>query len=91
MYNFEHSDEYKLYLEYRGSEVPKEYKALVKKMETPEWKKEYAFWSNPNRWKTTDEYQQEIRYKQLAKRADIVFYLKQDPAEIARLEKEMKK
>jgi len=91
MYNFEHSDEYKLYLEYRDSEVPKEYKALVKKMETPEWKKEYAFWSNPNRWKTTDEYQQEIRYKQLAKRADIVFYLKQDPAEIARLEKEMKK
>jgi len=91
MYNFEHSDEYKLYLEYRDSEVPKEYKALVKKMETPEWKKEYAFWSNPNRWKTTDEYQQEIRYKQLAKRADIVFYLKQDPAEIARLEKEMNK
>lgn len=89
MAKFERSDEYKLYLQYLDTELPKEYKALVAKMETPEWKKEYAFWSNPNRWKTTDEYQQHVRYKQLAKRADIVFYLQQDPAEIARIEKEI--
>lgn len=88
---FERSSEYKTYLEYSKSDVPKEYKALVAKLETPEWKKEYAFWNNPNRWKTTDEYQKEVRYKQLSRRADILFYLKQDPKEIARLEKEMKK
>lgn len=87
MLNFERSKEYKMYLQYRDSELPKEYKALVAKMETPEFKKNYAFWSNPNRWKTTAEYQQEARYKQLSKRTDIIFYLKQDPAEIARLEK----
>jgi len=91
MAKFEKSAEYKLYLKYRDAELPKEYKALVAKMETPEFKKDYAFWSNPNRWKTTPEYQQHVRYKQLAKRADIVFYLKQDPAEIARLEKALSK
>lgn len=89
MYDFERSKDYKTYLAYSESELPKEYKALVAKMETPEFKKDYAFWSNPNRWKTTDEYQQEVRYKQLSKRADILFYLKQDPAEIARIEKEL--
>lgn len=89
MYKFEQSKDYKLYLQYCDSPLPKEYKELVAKMETPEFKKEYAFWTNPNRWKTTDEYQQEVRYKLLAKRADIRFYLKQDPAEIARWEKEL--
>jgi hypothetical protein len=91
MAKFENSDEYKLYLKYLKSELPKEYKALVAKMETPEFKKDYAFWSNPNRWKTTPEYQQHVRYKQLSKRADIVFYLQQDPKEIARLEKALGK
>ena len=91
MYKFEHSDEYKTYLKYDATELPKEYKALVAEMDTPEFKKKYAFWSNPNRWKTTDEYQQYVRYKQLAKRPDVIFYLKQKPAEIARLEKELKK
>jgi hypothetical protein len=91
MAKFEKSDEYKLYLKYLDSELPAEYKAIAAKMDTPEFKKDYAFWSNPNRWKTTDEYQQHVRYKQLAKKADIVFYLQQDPAEIARLEKELKK
>lgn len=89
MYDFERSEDYKLYQLFSDSGLPDEYKALVAKMETPEFKKEYAFWSNPNRWKTTDEYQQEVRYKQLSKRADILFYLKQDPAEIARIEKEL--
>ena len=89
MYDFERSDDYKTYQMYVDSGLPEEFKALVAKMDTPEFKKEYAFWSNPNRWKTTDEYQQEVRYKQLSKRADIQFYLKQDPAEIARLEKKI--
>jgi len=90
-HRFENSDEYKTYLKYAASELPQEYKALLAEMDTKEFKQKYAFWSNPNRWKTTDEYQQYIRYKQLSKRPDIIFYLKQDPAEIARLEKELKK
>ncbi len=89
MYDFERSDEYKLYELFVNSGLPEEFKALMAKMATPEFKKDYAFWSNPNRWKTTDEYQQEVRYKQLSKRADIQFYLKQDPAEIALLEKKV--
>lgn len=89
MYDFERSDDYKTYQLFVDSGLPDEFKALVAKMSTPEFKKEYAFWSNPNRWKTTDEYQQEVRYKQLSRRADIQFYLKQDPAEIARLEKKI--
>ena len=90
MYDFEHSDDYQLYLMFVNSGLPDEFKTLMAKMATPEFKQEYAFWSNPNRWKTTDEYQQEVRYKQLAKRADIQFYLKQDPEEIARLEEKVK-
>jgi len=86
MYDFERSKEYKSYLRYRDSKVPDEYKALVSEVATDEFKKALAFWSNPNRWKTTDEYQQEARYKQLAERADIIFYLEQDVAEIERME-----
>ena len=89
-YDVEHSADYQLYLKFVNSGLPDEFKALMAKMATPEFKQEYAFWSNPNRWKTTDEYQQEVRYKQLAKRADIQFYLKQDPEEIARLEEKVK-
>ena len=80
MYDFERSKEYKSYLRYRDSKVPDEYKALVAEVATDEFKKALAFWSNPKRWKTTDEYQQEVRYKQLAERADIIFYLAQDVA-----------
>lgn len=87
MAKFEQSQDYELYLEYCDSEMPKEFKKLGERLNTPEFRKEYAFWSNPNRWKATEEYQKVIRYKQLSKRADIVFYLNQDPAEIARLEK----
>ena len=87
MLKFEQSQDYETYLQFRNSKLPKEFKELGDKLNTPEFRKEYAFWSNPNRWKATEEYQKVIRYKQLSKRADIVFYLKQDPAEIARLEK----
>ena len=89
MAKFEQSDDYELYLEFCDSKLPAEFKELMAKMDTPEFRQEYAFWSNPNRWKATEEYQKVIRYKQLSRRADIVFYLKQDPKEIARLEKLM--
>ena len=86
MYKFERSKEYKSYLYYRDSKLPAEFKALVAEVATDEYKKQHAFWSNPQRWKTTDEYQQEARLKRLAAMADIVFFFQQDPAEIERME-----
>ncbi len=86
MYKFEHSKEYKSYLYYRDSKLPDQFKALVAEVATDEYKKQHAFWSNPQRWKTTDEYQQEARLKRLAAMADIVFFFQQDPAEIERME-----
>jgi len=87
MADFEKSDEYKSYLSYRDSKLPKQFKELSAEVATDEFKKQHAFWSNPNRWKTTDEYQQEVRYKQLAANSDIIFYMQQDAAEIERMEK----
>ena len=87
---FEQSKDYEIYLDYVDSKLPKEFKELGDKLNTPEFRQEYAFWSNPNRWKATEEYQKVIRYKQLSKRADIVFYLEHDPKEIERMEKELK-
>ena len=86
MYNFERSKEYKSYLRYRDSKLPEQFKALVAEVATDEYKKQHAFWSNPKRWKTTEEYQQEVRFKRLAAMADIVFYLQQDCAAIERME-----
>ena len=83
---FEKSKEYKSYLLYRDSKLPEQFKSLDAEVATDEFKKQHAFWSNPQRWKTTDEYQQEVRFKQLAAMADIVFYLKQDRKAIERLE-----
>lgn len=83
---FEKSKEYKSYLVYRDSKLPEQFKALEKEVATDEFKKQHAFWSNPKRWKTTDEYQQEVRLKQLEVMGDIVFYLKQDRKQIERLE-----
>ena len=87
MAEFEKSAKYKSYLKYRDSKLPEQYKKLSAEVATDEFKKEHAFWSNDNRWKATDEYQQEVRYKQLAAKADITFYMKQDPAEIEKMEK----
>lgn len=83
---FEKSKEYKSYLTYRDSKLPARFKALVAEVATDEFKQQHAFWSNPSRWKTTEEYQQEARYKRLSAMTDIIFYLKQDKAEIERLE-----
>jgi hypothetical protein len=86
MADFENSKEYKAYLRYRDSKTPERFEALVKEVATPEYKQQHAFWSNPKRWKTTDEYQQEVRFKRLAAMADIQFYLKEDKAKIEAME-----
>lgn len=87
MAEFEKSKAYKCYLTYRDSKLPARFKALVEEVATDEYKKKHAFWSNPSRWKTTDEYQQEARFKRLSAMTDINFYLQQDKNEIERLEK----
>ena len=86
MAEFEKSSKYKSYVQYSDSKLAAHFKELSAEVSTDEFKKEHAFWSNDNRWKTTEEYQQEIRYKQLAGKADIIFFMKQDPKEIERLE-----
>lgn len=86
MAEFEKSKDYKVYMRFRDSKLPSQYKSLEAEVATDEFKKQHAFWSNPERWKTTDEYQQEVRFKQLSAMTDIQFYLKQDLKEIERLE-----
>ena len=86
MYQFEHSKEFKAYLAYKDSRLPERYKKLLEEISTTEFKQEHIFWSNPNRWKTTDEYQMEVRFKQLAVMPDIIFFLKQDVKQIEQLE-----
>ena len=87
MATFENSKEYQSYLKYRDSKLPARFKALLEEVSTPEYKQQHAFWSNPSRWKTTDEYQQEVRFKRLSEMADIIFYLRQDRNEIERMQK----
>ena len=87
---FEQSKDYEIYLDYVDSKLPKEFKELGDKLNTPEFRQEYAFWSNPNRWKATEEYQKVIRYKQLSRRADIVFYLEHEPQVVKPISKNVK-
>ena len=86
MAEFEKSDEYKAYLRFKDSKVPTQFKTLLEEVSSDDYKQQYAFWSNSKRWKTTEEYQQEVTYKRLSAMTDIVFYLKQDHTEIERME-----
>ena len=63
-----------------------EYLALSEKIQTPEFQQANAFWKNPKRWFTTPESQQEKRYNELVKHADIVFFLAHTEQEVAELE-----
>ncbi len=83
---FEKSADFKAYIRYRSSKTPERFRALVAEVSTPEYKEQHAFWSNPKRWKTTDEYQQEVRYKQLAAMAEIQYFFKEDRKQIEELE-----
>ena len=63
-----------------------EYLALSEKIQAPEFQQANAFWKNKKRWFTTQESQQEKRYNELVKHADIVFYFQHTAQEIAELE-----
>ena len=62
------------------------YLDLAEQIKDPEFQKNNAFWKNPKRWLTTEESQQEKRYEELKKHADIVFFLSHTEEEVAELE-----
>ncbi len=76
--DFEKSNEYKAYLGMKNSPLPARYEELQKLTADEVFQQENIFWENKNRWVTTEEYKQEIRYKQLAESPDIQFFLKQN-------------
>ena len=63
-----------------------QYLELAAQIQTPEFQRTNAFWKNPKRWFTTPESQQEKRYNELVKHADIVFFFQHTEKEIAELE-----
>ena len=63
-----------------------QYLELAELIQTPEFQQANAFWKNPKRWFTTPESQQEKRYNELVKHADIVFFFQHTEQEIAELE-----
>lgn len=63
-----------------------QYLALAEQIQTPAFQEANAFWKNPKRWLTTPESQQEKRYNELVKHADIVFFFQHTEQEIAELE-----
>ena len=63
-----------------------QYLELSEQIQTPEFQQANAFWKNPKRWFTTPESQQEKRYNELVKHADIVFFFQHTEQEIAELE-----
>lgn len=75
---FEKSKDYKVYTRFHNSYIVKEYLELKEKVSNSEFQKSNEFWSNPKRWETTAEYQQEVRFHKLADSDDIKFYAKHD-------------
>ena len=63
-----------------------QYLALAEQIQTPAFQEANAFWKNSKRWLTTPESQQEKRYNELVKHADILFFFQHTAQEIAELE-----
>ena len=80
LYNLLKKEAYK-----EKAEVAK-YLEIAEQIQAPEFQKANAFWKNAKRWFTTPESQQEKRYNELAKHADILFFLAHTEKEIAELE-----
>lgn len=69
----------------RGKDV-QAYLQLKQTTSTDEFRTRNEFWQNPRRWFTTPECKTEERYEQLSNHPDIIFFLEQDPNEIAYME-----
>ena len=79
---------YNLFKKEAWKEKPEvvQYLELAAQIQTPAFQEANAFWKNPKRWLTTPESQQEKRYNELVKHADIVFFFQHTEQEIAELE-----
>ena len=71
---------------YKENAEVAQYLALAEQIQTPAFQEANAFWKNPKRWLTTPESQQEKRYNELVKHADILFFFQHTAQEIAELE-----
>ncbi len=80
--DFEKSKKYKVYSKMTTSKLPDELARLKEVTATEQFQRENVFWSNANRWQTTEAYKQELRYKQLSEMPDIVFFNQQDIKQI---------
>lgn len=76
---FDHSKAYKTYIRFHNSYIIKEYEDLKIKIASTEFKKTNDFWSNENRWQSTLEFAQQLRFYELAKNPDIIFYENEKP------------
>lgn len=85
--NFEQSKAYKNFLRFHNSYIIKEYLELKETVETEEFKKANEYWSNPNRWETTEEYAAEKRYQDLLKNPDINNFVKSLPKDSKQMKK----
>lgn len=85
--SFETSKSYKNFLRFHNSYIIKEYLELRDIVESAEFKKSNDYWSNPNRWETTEEYQVEKRYNELLKNPDIAAFVKSLPKDSKQMKK----
>lgn len=76
---FKDSKAYKLYTRFHDSYIIKEYTELAAKVADPAFLASKTFWENPNRWQTTPEYSKYVRFNELAKNPDILFYENEKP------------
>ena len=78
---------WKRYQKLEQSNEVQEYLALRDIIETDDFQQRKAFWSNPKRWYTTPESQQDAQYTALKQSDDIRFFMAQNPAQIAEWER----
>ncbi|PID94523.1 MAG: hypothetical protein CSA89_01500 [Bacteroidales bacterium] len=83
---FEHSKEYKNYARFHNSFAAKEYIRLKELVASDEFKKNNEFWADPNRWETTEEYQTECRFYEIADSEAGRFFFSTDPEKFKRIE-----
>ncbi|MBB3188181.1 glycoside hydrolase family 16 protein [Microbacter margulisiae] len=75
---YEKSRDYKLYIRFHGSYLLEEYERLKQVVSTPEFIEFKEFWSDPHRWLKTEDYQKDVKFRELSEHADIIFYQKTD-------------
>ena len=81
-YRLYNSSYYKNYMAMLNSSVLNQVAELEKEINDPEFQKRHAFWLNPKRWETTDDYKIEQQYLALANSEDIKFYFESRKEEI---------